>query len=125
MYVYYNLNPDQNLVGDCVVRAIGLISKQDWESTYLRIVIQGLLMHNMPSSNVVWGAYLYNNGFRRYMVKDIYPNIYTIKRFCADNPHGAFLVCTDEHVVAVIDGNYYDTNDSGEEPVLYYWRKEV
>lgn len=124
MYVYYNLNPDKNIVGDCVIRAIGLLTNQDWDTTYLRIVIQGLLMHNMPSSNAVWGAYLYNNGFRRYMVKDVYPNVYTIKEFCADNPYGAFLICGDEHVVAVIDGNYYDTSDSGEEAVLYYWRKE-
>ena len=63
MYVYYNLNPDKNIVGDCGVRAIGLLTNQDWDTTYLRIVIQGLLMHNMPSSNAVWGGrYSYGNG---------------------------------------------------------------
>ena len=53
MYVYYNLNPDKNIVGDCVVRAIGLLTNKDWDTTYVRVVIQGLLMHNMPSSNAV------------------------------------------------------------------------
>lgn len=125
MHIYYNLNPDQNLVGDCVVRAIGKLTDMDWDTTYLKICIQGLLMHDMPSSNKVWGAYLYKLGYRRYIAKDEYPDIYTIKKFCEDNPHGTFLVCTDKHVVAVIDGDYYDTMDSGEETPLYYWRKEV
>ena len=52
-------------------------------------------MHDMPSSNKVWGAYLYKLGYRRYIVQDTYPDIYTIKKFCEDNSHGAFLVCTD------------------------------
>lgn len=125
MYVYDNLNPDHNLVGDCVIRAICKITNKDWESVFIKICMQGLLMHDMPSSNAVWGAYLYDNGFRRYIAPDTYPSVYTIKRFCEDNPHGSFLVCTDKHVVAVSDGNYYDTMDVGEETPLYYWRKEI
>lgn len=124
MYVYYNLNPEQKMNGDCVVRAIGTLLNKKWESVFIKICLQGLVMHDMPSSNVVWGAYLYKNGFRRHIIPDTYPNIYTIKRFCEDNPTGSFLVCADKHVVAVIDGNYYDTMDSGEEVPLYYWRKE-
>ena len=81
-------------------------------------------MLDMPSSNAVWGAYLYKNGFRRYIVPDVYPDVYSVKRFCEENPHGTFLLCTDQHVVAVIDGDYYDTMDSGEEVPLYYWGKE-
>ena len=125
MHIYYNLNPDQNLVGDCVVRAIGILTRKDWDTTYIKICMQGLIMHDMPSSNKVWGAYLYKLGYRRHIAKDTYPDIYTIKKFCEDYPHGAFLVCTDKHVVAVVDGDYYDTMDSGEETPLYYWRKEV
>jgi hypothetical protein len=124
MYVYYNGNPDNNLVGDCVVRAVCTLMNQSWVKTFIDICIQGLLMYDMPSSNAVWGAYLYKNGYRRHIAPDIYPNIYTIKRFCEDNPQGSFLICTDQHVVVVIDGNYYDTMDCGQEAVLYYWRKE-
>jgi len=29
------------------------------------------------------------------------------------------------HVVCVMDGDYYDTWDSGGEVPLYYWRKEA
>lgn len=47
MHIYYNLNPDQNLVGDCVVRAIGKLTDMDWDTTYLKICIQGLLMHEL------------------------------------------------------------------------------
>lgn len=124
MFIEYNSNPEKKLVGDCVVRAISKITDQDWEKTYMEVCLQGFMMHDMPSSNSVWGGYLYTKGFRRNIVPDTYPNKYTVKDFCKDNPLGTYLVATDNHVVAVVGGDYYDTMDSGEETPLYYWRKE-
>jgi hypothetical protein len=78
----------------------------------------------MPHANVVWGEYLYKQGFRKGAIPDTCPNCYTVRAFCADNPIGTFLLATGSHVIAVIDGNYYDTWDSGNEVPIYYWRKE-
>ena len=39
-------------------------------------------------------------------------------------PHGTYVLATNNHVVAVVDGNYYDTWDSGDETPIYVWRKE-
>ena len=124
-YVFYNPNPDGKATGDCVVRAIARLMGKDWDEAYFGIVIQGAISHDMPSSNAVWGEYLHNNGYRRYVLPDICPQCYTVKEFCRDNPQGSFLLATGSHVVTVIDGDYYDAWDSGNEVPIYYWRKET
>lgn len=124
MYVNYNPNPARKLVGDCVIRAISKSLDKDWEDTYLDIVMLGYRMHDMPSSNDVWGTYLLENGFRRYVVPDTCPNCYTVENFVQDNPDLKGILATGTHVIAVEGGNYYDTWDSGNEIPIYYWRKE-
>lgn len=123
-YMRYNPNPSRKLVGDCVIRAIAKSLDKEWEDVYLDIVMLGLLMHDMPSSNDVWGTYLLKNGFKRYIIPDTCPECYTVAQFCEDNPDLTGILATGTHVIAVTDGNYYDTWNSGEEIPIYYWRKE-
>ena len=67
---------------------------------------------------------MFGDGIYLNMVlKDIY-DCYTVKRFCADNPELTGILATGTHVIAVANGNYYDTWDSGEEVPIYYWRLE-
>ncbi len=124
-YVPYNPNPTRKLVGDCVIRAISKTMNKDWEYVYLSIVALGFSMHDMPSSNDVWGNYLINHGFKRYIISDTCPDCYTVRQFCLDNPGLTGILATGTHVIAVEGGNYYDTWDSGDEVPIYYWRKET
>lgn len=123
-FIFSNKNPAGRMVGDCTVRAISAITKEDWETTYCRICMQGYLMNDMPSSNSVWGSYLRTLGFRRDAIPNDCPDCYTVQDFCDDHPSGEYILATGNHVVAVIDGNYYDTWDSGNEIPIYYWRRE-
>lgn len=123
-WIYYNPNPKGNLVGDCVVRAISLALEQDWNKSYLGISTQGYELKDMPSSNETWAVYLRRNGFKRYIIPNECPDCYTIEDFCRDNPVGVFVVATGTHVVTCIDGNYYDTWDSGQKIPIYYFKKE-
>ena len=88
------------------------------------ICLQGFLMHEMPSTNAVWSQYLHGCGYRRTSLPDTCPICYTVRDFCRDFPIGKYLLALNGHVVAVIDGDYYDTWDSGGEIPLFYWRKD-
>lgn len=123
-FVFCNPNPAKNLVGDCVVRAISILTNKNWESAYMDVVEQGGIMYDMPSSNEVWGAYLKKIGYKRELIPNTCPDCYTVKEFCLDHPHGKYLLATGSHVIAVINGNYYDTWDSGDEIPIYYFTKE-
>lgn len=124
MYISYNANPDGNRVIDCTVRAISTVLNQTWEQTYAGMVVEGMAIYNMPSANVVWNNYLKRKSYKRYIIPDNLPEDYSVRDFCRDNPKGTFLLALSGHVVAVIDGNYYDTWDSGDEIPIYYWRRK-
>ena len=81
-------------------------------------------MFDMPSSNRVWEEYLKRHGFKRTLLPDTCPMCYTVRDFCYDYPRGKYLLAIGTHVVAVENGDYFDTWDSGDEIPLFYWRKE-
>ena len=124
MYIQYNANPVNARVGDCVIRAISKALDQSWEQTYAGVVIQGFAMYDMPSANHVWAAFLRKEGFVRSAIPNTCPDCYTIKDFCADHPKGTFVVGVDGHVVCVKDGILFDTWDSSDEVVIFYFYKE-
>lgn len=121
MFIQINVNPLDNDTGDCTVRAISHALGESWHRSYMGIVLEGFMFCDMPSQNKCWASYLRYRGYRRRMIPDEY---YTVRDFCRDNPHGAYILALDGHVISVRDGNYYDTWDSGDKTVLYYWCKE-
>ena len=123
MYINVNPNPHGIHVGDCVVRAIAIVLGEGWDKTYFDLCLQGYLMKDMPSANHVWGSYLKDKGFQRLAMPESLPDFYSVKDFCIDNPIGIYILATGSHVVAVIDGNYYDAWDSGDEVPIYIWRR--
>lgn len=124
MWKKYNCNPDDKNVGDCVIRAISMALNQSWDETYVGICMQGYMMRDMPSSNSVWGAYLRTKGWQRHILSMDYPVGYSVADFASEHD-GNYILALDGHVVAVHDNNYFDTWDSGDKPVLYYWEKEI
>lgn len=124
MYVSYNANPDGNKVIDCTVRAISLVLNQTWEQTYAGIVVEGMAAYNMPSANAVWSNYLKHKGFKCYVIPDELPENYSVRDFCRDNPKGTFLLALDGHVVAVKNGDWYDTWNSADQAVIFYWHRK-
>ena len=123
-FIKRNPNPDNSYVGDCVIRALSIATGDSWHDIYLDLCVQGLLFSDMPSSNRVWGEYLKNRGYHRYIIPDSCPHCYTIRDFTMDHPIGTYILGTGTHVVTVIDGNYLDSWDSGDETPVYYWHKE-
>lgn len=124
-FIFNNPNPDERFVGDCTVRAILIALDQSWIDTYMDLCAQGGLMYDMPSSDAVWGEYLLSKGFERRLILKECKECYHLTNFCEDHPVGTFIVATGTHVVTVINGDYYDTTDSGKCIPIYYYTKEV
>ena len=122
MFVKYNPHPDRKLIDDCVVRAICKLTGKDWERVFTELFVEGLYQHDWPRKNSVWGGYLLRHGYIQSLVPDTCPNCFTVKDFCMANPYGTYLLAIGDHVVTVVDGDYYDTFDSGDEVPVYYWR---
>lgn len=123
-FIYYNANPDGKTVGDCVIRALATVFNTTWDAIAVDLSMMQIEKHNLQNADEVWGEYLYLNGFKRGVLPSPCPNCVTVKEFCKIHPVGTFVVATGYHVIAVIDGDYYDTQDTGNEVLAYYWEKE-
>lgn len=123
MWKQHNENPVNARVGDCVIRAISTALNQDWVKTYAELCVQGLMFCDLPSSNAVWASYLSHKGHKRYVIPNDC-NCYTVEDFCKDHPKGVYILGTGTHALTVIDGDYFDVWNSGQETPIYYFTKE-
>lgn len=123
MYVLFNPNPEGKYVGDCVIRAIVKATGDSWNTIYDDVANKGYTLKDMPSSNHVWASYLKDRGFHRYIIPDTCPDCYTVRNFCKDHPYGVYILGTGTHVVTCVDGDYYDSWDSGDEVPIYYFER--
>ena len=119
MFEHYNPNPEKRNVGDCTVRALSKALGQDWDTTYWGLAIEGNLRADMPSANATWCAYLRRKGFHR----ELAPEDITVAEFARENPHGTYVLALSGHVVCIKDGVLYDSWDSSNEIVLYFWQR--
>lgn len=121
MWIKYNANPVANRIEDCAIRAVAVAMHIPWDDAFDLIAESAKGMGGVMHLNAAFGAVLRQHGFRRYIIPNHCPDCYTIKDFCRDHPEGTFVVGTSSHVVAVINGDYIDTWDSGDEIPIYYW----
>lgn len=122
-YIPYNANPIGRDTIDCTVRAIAAFLDSDWDTQFARISIYAFSKKDMMVVNNLWMGYLRSLGYRPHVIPDTCPDCYTVLDFCADHPTGVYLLATEGHVVAVKEGNYYDTWDSGNEIPFFYWER--
>lgn len=122
MWVKINPNPGHKEVPDCVVRAIAIALNMRWLDVYDDLCMVGRTEFNMPSADAVWGKYLYRMGFEPFLLPISCPRCVTIREFSKIFSRGVFIIGTGNHAVAVIDGDYYDSWDSGNEIPSFFWR---
>lgn len=122
MWIRSNPNPLGKQAGDCVVRAIAIATEQSWGKVYDDLCRLGRQECEMPNSNAVWGKYLDQMGFEQFLLPEACPRCMTVRAFANRMPAGTYIIGTGSHAVAVIDGDWYDSWDSGDEVPSYFWR---
>lgn len=122
MWIECNPNPLGRQTSDCVVRAIAIATRQSWRSVYQSLCKVGEIECEMPTSNHVWGLYLRSQGFEPFLLPESCPECVTVRAFCRYFSDGVYVIGTGTHAVTVMDGDYYDSWDSGNEIPSYFWR---
>lgn len=116
-------NPQGLRVGDCTIRAICAVTGLDWYTVHDELCGLSRDMADMPSADRVWWELLRQYGFTRRRMIDQCPDCYTVADFAADHPEGIYILGPHEHAVAVIDGDWWDSWDSGATVPTYYFRR--
>jgi len=114
MYVYYNPNPERRVTNDCVIRAVAKMMDMDWLQAHAEISEESRRRFDTMDANHVWIGWFVDHGFRLYPMPNKCPECYTVRDFSRDHPWGDFILGNGRHVVAVIDGDWYDSFDSGD-----------
>ena len=122
MWIRVNPNPAKKEVSDCVIRAISIALNMPWLQVFDELNSVARMDFNMPSDNRVWGHYLYLKGFQPFLLPQSCPDCVTVKEFARIFRDGTYIIGTGSHAVAVINGDYYDSWDSGNEIPSYFWR---
>lgn len=123
MWRYANPNPCRTEEPDCVVRAIAIATGQTWDEVHTGLCLLSGEKCTMPSVNWLWGLYLKKRGFEKYLLSDDCPECMTVAEFAKAYPDGTHVIGTGNHAVAIKNGDWLDTWDSGDEVISYYYRK--
>lgn len=122
MWVRTNPNPKHKHVPDCVIRALAIVLNKTWYQVYDDLYLVGRWECSVSCHDDVWGAYLHMQGFEQFMLPEACPRCISIREFTKYYPKGRYVIGTGGHAVAIIDGDYYDSWDSGDEIPSFFWR---
>lgn len=132
-WVKFNPNPDTKKytrgkrkgekVGhsDCVIRGFCKLFKEDWVTTYKRLCERGLEVFDIPNSKTTYTTFLKQN--KTLTIRYSGRKQLTVRQV-AEQTKGTrktYLLKCSGHVVAICNGKYYDSWDSGGEFVKSAW----
>lgn len=128
-YVYYQPNAKdiKDEYGDCQVRALSKALGVSWlEAFDLTIPIcREMQTYTIFGGTCITGKpALARLGFQYVGVSNKKGTTRpTVDSFAKDHPVGTYIAKVASHVVAIVDGKYYDTWDSGYKSMYGYYEK--
>ena len=115
-FVKYTANP-KNETNDCIVRSIAKATNKPWQDVMRGLCDIAIDMCLMPNDADVVNEYMYNEGVYVYSAGE---NT-TVEQFARKNPQGSFILCCEDHGVALVDGDWFDLTDSAKSIVVDYY----
>lgn len=123
-WVYYQPNQKdvRDKYGDCVVRALSKVLDMSWIEVFEMLIPISRDLQMMPNASGVFSAVLINHGYIYHGISNKKGSKRpTVASFAANNPTGRYFVNVAHHSVAVVDGKYYDTWNSGNTCMYGYY----
>lgn len=126
VFQYYQPNKKdlKDTKGDCVIRALTKVLNKDWFDVFDDLIPYAKANQCMPNDKDVLKDYLLTQNFKYVGVSNKKGTVRpTVESFTKQHKTGTYILIVAHHVVASIDGHYYDTWDSGCKSLYGYWEK--
>lgn len=126
LFKYYQPNKKdiKDNYGDCVIRALTKVLNMDWQQVFDLLVPIAKEFQCMPNTPIAYEKLLTNSEF-------VYTGISnkkgtkrpTVESFAKSHKQGTYILRVAHHIVALVDGIYYDTWNCGSKSLYGYWVK--
>ena len=116
----FNPNPKKRNIGDCTLRAYCAAFGIDWEEAFdlaSKIAKENSSMIQYVSDKILqehFGCTI-DEKYNKKTVKG--KDRITVNEFALQHPYGKYVLHVRGHLVAVIDGRFYDSWDSGKKKI--------
>ena len=130
-YVYYQPNSKdiKDEYGDCTIRALSKALGVSWLEAFdmtIPIMRDNWVTNIFDVPVEVRNKFLWALGFKYTGVSSKKGSTRpTVDSFAKEHPNGTFILKVAHHVVACVDGKYYDMWDSGYKSLYGYYEKEA
>ena len=116
MFKYYNRNPYNRRIDDCVIRCISLLTNKDWDDTYQELAYfssqKGYMTDNVE--------------FVEDYLDDRYPRechyAKKVGEFANEHPYGKYAITMENHITSLVDGCLLDTFDPSDKVMRCAWK---
>ena len=119
-FVKFTANP-KNETNDCIIRSIAKATDRPWQNVMKEMCDIAIEMYLMPNNSEVIEEYMYRR--KKFVYSPSNPT--TVQQFAAENPVGRFVICGEDHAIAIVDGDWYDLNDSANTKVVDFYHVEA
>ena len=120
--LYIEFKSQRKRAADCTVRALMKLLEVSWEEAYDELCKAGRELKRMPSETDSIAHAIGSYGYKKHSIPvpkgSKRP---TVASFTAEHPKGRYLLNVANHVVASVDGHYYDSWDCGEKCLYGYY----
>lgn len=127
-FKYYQPNQKdlKDTYGDCVIRALTKATDKEWLEVFEELLPYARELQCMPNGKPCYEKYLTDNGFTYKGISNAKGTKRpTVQSFAKEHKEGVYVLRVANHLVAVTEGYYWDTWDSGDKSLYGYWVKEV
>lgn len=123
MYKQFNNNPKNLKTSDCVIRAFSLALGKSWDEIFTDLCAMAMKEKSMPNDNKVYTKYAKQLGLAKCKIELVNGKKPTVRSFTESHKKGTYVLRVANHLVTVVDGDYYDIWDCGHKSVYMFWAK--